>query len=61
MYDITQRKQFGTVADLKELLKEMPDEAKIYIIGDDECWFHATKDKNIICLDCEDLELEYEE
>lgn len=61
MYDITKRKQFKTVGDLKELLKNMPDETQIVVTGDDYCWFHIEKDRSVICLDVEELDDAYEE
>ena len=61
MYNINKRKQFNTVGDLKELLKDIPSETKIVITGDDYCWFHVEKDGSVVCLDCEDLDECYEE
>ena len=61
MYDITKRKQFKTVGDLKELLKNIPDEAQIVVTGDDYCWFHIEEDGSVICLDCEELDEVYDE
>lgn len=60
MYDITKRKQFGTVGELKELLKNIPDETQIVVTGDDYCWFHIEQDGSVICLDVEELEDAYE-
>lgn len=60
MYDITKKKQFETVGDLKELLKNIPDETKIVVTGDDYCWFHIEKDGSVICLDVEELDDAYE-
>ena len=61
MYDITKRKQFQTVGDLKELLKNIPDETQIVVTGDDYCWFHIEQDGSVICLDVEELDDAYEE
>lgn len=61
MYDITKRKKFSTVGDLKELLKDIPNETQIVVTGDDYCWFHIEQDGSVICLDTEDLEDCYEE
>ena len=61
MYDITKRKQFKTVGDLKELLKNIPDEAQIVVTGDDYCWFHIEQDGSVICLDVEELDEVYDE
>lgn len=61
MYDITKRKQFSTVGDLKELLKNIPDETQIAVTGDDCCWFHIEQDGSVICLDVEELDDCYEE
>lgn len=60
MYDITKKKQFKTVGDLKELLKNIPDETQIVVTGDDYCWFHIEKDGSVICLDVEELDDAYE-
>ena len=61
MYDISKRKQFSTVGELKKLLENYSDDTQIVITGDDYCWFHAEKDESVICLDTEDLEECYEE
>ena len=61
MYNIEKRKQFKTVGDLKELLKDIPDETQIVITGDDYCWFHIEEDESVICLDVEELDDVYEE
>jgi hypothetical protein len=60
MYDITKKKKFSTVGDLKELLKDIPDETKIVVTGDDYCWFHIEEDGSVICLDVEELDDAYE-
>ena len=60
MYNINKRAEFKTVGDLKRLLTEVPDETRIYITGDSDCWFHIEEDETVICLDCEDLEDCYE-
>ena len=60
MYDITKRKQFKTVGDLKELLKNIPDETQIVVTGDDYCWFHIEEDGSVICLDVEELDDAYD-
>lgn len=60
MYDITKRKQFKTVGDLKALLKYIPDETQIVVTGDDYCWFHIEHDGSVICLDVEELDDAYE-
>lgn len=60
MYDITKKKKFSTVGDLKELLKNIPDETKIVVTGDDYCWFHIEEDGSVICLDVEELDDAYE-
>ena len=61
MYNISKRKQFSTVGELKELLKNLPDETQIVVTGDDYCWFHIEQDESVVCLDTEDLEVDYEE
>lgn len=60
MYNINKRKQFNTAGDLKKLLAEVSDDTKIVICGDDYCWFHIEEDESVICLDCEDLEDDYD-
>lgn len=60
MYDITKRKQFETVGDLKELLKDLSDNTKIVVTGDDYCWFHIEEDESVVCLDVEELEEAYD-
>lgn len=61
MYNIKKRKQFKTVGDLKELLKDVPDETQVVVTGDDYCWFHIEEDESVICLDTEELDDVYEE
>ena len=61
MYNIKKRKQFKTVGDLKELLKDVPDETQVVVTGDDYCWFHIEEDESVICLDTEELDDAYEE
>ena len=61
MYDISKRKQFSTVGELKQLLKNYSDDVQIVVTGDDYCWFHVENDESVICLDTEDLEECYEE
>lgn len=61
MFDITKRKQFTTVGELKELLKNIPDETQIVVTGDDYCWFHIEDDESVVCLDVEELDEAYEE
>ena len=61
MYDISKRKQFSTVGELKQLLENYPDNTQIVVTGDDYCWFHIEEDESVICLDIEDLEECYEE
>ena len=61
MYDITKRKQFDNVGELKELLKNIPDDTKVVVTGDDYCWFHIEEDGSVVCLDCEDLDECYED
>lgn len=61
MFDIEKRAQFNTVGDLKQLLKDIPDNVKIVITGDDYCWFHIEQDGSVICLDCEELDDAYDD
>ena len=60
MYNINKRTNFETAGNLKKLLAEVPDETKIVICGDDNCWFHIENDESVICLDMEDLDDCYE-
>lgn len=55
-YDITKRKKFETVGELKELLSEISDDAKVLVLGDDYAWFHTDKDGSVVNFDCEDLD-----
>ncbi len=61
-YDISKRKCLEPmrVGNLIEELKKFPSDAKVYCCGD-AVWIHATEDGSVICLDCDDLENEYEE
>jgi len=56
MYDIHKRKQFTTVGELKTLLANERDDAKVTICGDDNCWIHVEEDGSVITLDNEDLD-----
>ena len=47
--------RFETIGELKELLKDVPDNTKVAIIGVDDCFFHIEEDNSVICLDTEDL------
>ena len=60
MYNIKMRNQFETVGGLKRLLEDVPEDTKIVICGDDNCWFHIENDRSVVCLDNEDLEDCYE-
>lgn len=60
MYDMTKKSQFSTVGELRELLKNIPDNTKIVVTGDDYCWFHIEEDGSVICLDVEELDEAYE-
>lgn len=61
MFDITKRKQFKTVGELKEILRDIPDNTRVYICGEDtdSCWFHVENDGSIVSFDGNDLDLEY--
>lgn len=61
MYDISERKQFSTVGELRQLLASLNDDTKVLITGDDYCWLHVEEDQSVICLDTEDLEDCYED
>lgn len=56
MYNIKKRKQFSTVGELKELIKNLSDDTKVCVTGDDYCWFHIEEDESLISFDTEDLE-----
>lgn len=61
MFDITKRKQFKTVGELKEILSDIPDTTRVYICGEDTdaCWVHVENDGPILSFDWNDLDLEY--
>lgn len=61
MFDITKRKQFKTVGELKEILRDIPDNTRVYICGEDtdSCWFHVENDGSIVSFDGNDLDDEY--
>lgn len=61
MYNIKKRKQFNTIGELKEILKNISDDTKVFVCGEDYCWFHIEQDGSVVCLDNEDLEECYEE
>lgn len=46
---------FETIGELKELLKDVPDNSKVAITGEDNCFFHIEEDNSVVCLDTEDL------
>lgn len=60
MYNIEKRSRFETVGELKKLLKDIENDTKIVVCGDDYCWFHIENDGSVICLDNEDLEVCYD-
>ena len=60
MYNAEKRKQFTTAGELKELLKDIPDETKVLVCCEDYCWFHIEKNGSVINIDNEDLECCYE-
>lgn len=60
MYNINKRTKFDTVGDLKKLLTNIADDTKIFICGDDNCWYHIEVDESVVCLDCEELDDAYE-
>lgn len=59
MFDITKRKQFKTVGELKEILKDIPDKTEVCVCGDPECWLHAEYDGSVVSFDYNDLDDEY--
>lgn len=61
-YDISKRKCLEpmTVGNLIEELSKFPKETKVYCCGD-AVWIHVNSDGYAICIDCDDLENEYEE
>ena len=61
MYDISKRKQFSTVGELRQLIAGLNDDTRVVVTGDDYCWFHIEKDESVICFDVEDLEDCYDE
>jgi hypothetical protein len=61
MYDISKRKQFSTVGELRQLIAGLNDDTRVVVTGDDYCWFHIEKDESVICFDVEDLDNWYDE
>ena len=62
MYDINRRKQFKTVGELKDLLKNIPDETEIIVCGNsgEAGYFHIDTEGTLICLDYDQLDDAYE-
>lgn len=60
MYNIKLRDQFETVGGLKRLLEDVPEDTKIVICGDENCWFHIESNRRTICLDNSSLDDCYE-
>ena len=63
MYDVTQREKFvmATVKDLIKHLERLPPEAEVNICGDCIFYIHVEKNKSVVCLDTEDLDVDYVE
>lgn len=59
MYDFNKRTTFSTVGELKDLLKDADDDAKVLICGDDYAYFHVEQDQSTVNLDNEDLDETY--
>ena len=48
MYDIDRRAPFRTVGELKELIKDLPDDAELLICSIDKPYFHVRTDNSAI-------------
>ena len=62
MYDKNQKQSYSeiTVGQLVEILKVLPEDAQIFICGDDYCFIHVASDGSVVNLDNEPLEDCYE-
>lgn len=62
MLDIKRRKGFSniTVNELISELARMPQNAIVTACGDINVWLHVEMDEQYLCIDCEDLEADYE-
>jgi len=62
MYDKNQKQSYSeiTVGQLVEILKALPEDAQIFISGDDYCFIHVESDGSVVNLDNEPLEDCYE-
>lgn len=62
MYDKKQLQSYSeiTVGQLVEILKALPEDAQIFICGDDYCFIHVETDGAVVNLDNEPLEDCYE-
>ena len=61
MYNISKRKQFSTVGELKQLVADIGDDTVVSICGDGSAWIHVETDGSLICLDYDGLDDYYEE
>lgn len=63
MYELTKRfyKDSLTVKELIEQLNKLPQQAKICICGDDNCYIHVEQDGSVVNFDTEDLADCYDE
>lgn len=63
MYDKNQRQSYSeiTVGQLIEQLKSLPQDAQIFICGDDYCYIHVESDGSVVNLDNEALEECYDD
>lgn len=61
MLDIKRRKGFSniTVNELIAELARMPQNAIVTACGDINVWLHIEVDDQYLCIDCEDLEADY--
>ena len=62
MYDLKEYTTFNkpTVAQLILRLSRMPQDARVNICGDDNCYVHIETDGSVVNLDVEALEDNYE-
>ena len=62
MYDKNQKQSYSDirVGQLVEILKALPEDAQIFICGDDYCFIHVESDGSVVNLDNEPLDDCYE-
>lgn len=63
MFDISRRLEIkdATVAELVEILQQLPSNAVVSLCGDNIMYIHVDRDLEFVNIDCEDLDEEYVE